>query len=146
MTRDLWAFGRIAAGPLLLFGSIGCSEPTGPDAAAIVIDASAEELAAAQVMVDDVTTRLFPSIAQLAGVAELESAVNAIALAVQRADAEDLDRNLRLAEDALNAVRVHATDAESADLSAIDLAIDGSTRLLRYPAQSAGRALNPRNR
>jgi multidrug efflux pump subunit AcrA (membrane-fusion protein) len=97
-------------------------------------------------MVDDVTLRLFPSIAQLAGIAELEAAVGAISQAVQRADAEDLERNVRRAADALGLVRAQATDAEAADLSAIDLAIDGSTRLLRYPAQAAGRANHLRDR
>jgi hypothetical protein len=114
----------------------GCGDSTGPDEARIVIDATEEQLLAAHVMVDDVTGRLFPSIAQLSGVAELNAAVSALASAVSRADAEAIDENASLAADALAQVRAASTEAEAADLSAIDLAVDEVTRLLKYPTNS----------
>jgi hypothetical protein len=124
----------------LAFGASACGDPTGPAEARLLIDATEEELAAAMLMVDDVTERLFPSIAQLSGVAELDAAVAALSDAVRRAHAEDLESNALRAANALAAVRAQSGEAETPDLDAITLAIEESKRLLKYPTGS-GRSL-----
>lgn len=126
----------IAAGALALAGACG-GEPTGPGES-IRIDATTAQLQATRVMVDDVRTRLFPSIAALNGVAELEAAVAALAEAVQRVNAREVETNAMAAVNALAKVRAAATDAESAEISAIDLAIDAAAEILAYPDGSRG--------
>lgn len=117
--------------------------PTGPDTR-IVIDATEQELAAAHVMVDDITSRLFPSISELSGVAELNAAVAALSDAVNRADAEQIDEGAERAANALERVRAASTEAEAADITAIDLAIEEAKRLLRYPTQTPAGSPNLR--
>ncbi|HVH38898.1 MAG TPA: hypothetical protein VM764_02650, partial [Gemmatimonadaceae bacterium] len=64
----------------------------------------------------------------------------ALSNSVERANAADLDRSARRALSALAKMRAASTDAESADLSAIDLAIDEAQRLLVYPASASARS------
>jgi len=117
-----------------------CDSPTGPHAEPILIDATQQEMASALVMMDDVRLRLVPSISQLSGVAELNAAVQALSSSVERSHAADLDRSARRALSALAKMRAASSDAQSADLSAIDLAIDEAKRLLVYPASASARS------
>jgi hypothetical protein len=125
----------IAAATML--AAAGCGDSTGP-AEGIRIDATPAQLQATRVMVDDVRERLFPSIAALNGVVELQAAVEALADAVARVNAQDVEDNARLAVDALTKIRAAGTAAEAADIAAIDLAIGAAAEILAYPDGSRG--------
>lgn len=114
-----------------------CSDATGPGEG-IRIDATTAQLQATRVMVDDVRTRLFPSISALNGVAELEAAVAALADAVERVNARDVETHAVAAVGALSAVRSAGTPAEAADIAAIDLAIGAAAEILAYPDGTRG--------
>jgi hypothetical protein len=114
-----------------------CSDSTAPTDDppddTITIDVSTVQLAQTQLVVDDVTLRLIPSIANQPGTLELSAAVAALSRAVLERNAIDVDENVARARTALATVRQQSTAAESADLDAIDLAILDAERLLTYP-------------
>ena len=126
----------------LSLGALGlvvsaCSDSTGPSDDppddTIRIEVSTTQLAQTQLVVDDVTLRLIPSIANQPGTLELSAAVSALSRAVLERNAVDVDATVARARTALATVRQQSTAAEAADLDAIDLAILDAERLLTYP-------------
>jgi hypothetical protein len=113
-----------------------CSDstaPSGPVDDGPTIEVSTTQLAQSQLVVDDVTARLIPSIANQPGTLELSAAVSALSLAVLERNADDVEENVARARTALAQVRQQSTDAQTADLDAIELAILDAERLLTYP-------------
>jgi hypothetical protein len=137
---------RIAAlSAVILCGLVGatsaCSDSTGPSVEEPVdtlphIDVTNTQLSRSQLVVDDVTIRLIPSVANFPGTLELSAAMSSLATAVAGRDAQGVLDGVARGRTALAQVRGQTTIAEAADLDAIELALRDAELLVTLPSSS----------
>lgn len=116
-----------------------CSDSTGPSGGGPVdtlprIEVTNTQLAQSQLVVDDVSIRLIPSVANFPGTLELSAATSALAQAVAARDAQGVIDNVARGRTALAQVRAQTTIAEAADLDAIELAFRDAELLITFPS------------
>jgi hypothetical protein len=129
---------------VVLFAVVGAttacgSDPTGPGGGGPIdttprIEVTSTQLAQSQLVVDDVTIRLIPSVANFPGTLELSAAMGALAQVVAARDAQGVIENVARGRTALAQVRAQTTIAEAADLDAIELALRDAELLITFPS------------
>lgn len=149
-------FTRLATmGALLLVALAGamsaCSDATGPSEnpdpdpidtmpepvdTVPRINVTATTLARSQLVVDDVSLRLIPAVANFPGTLELAAAMSALAQVVAQRNAQGVLDNVVRARNALAQVRTQTTPSEEADLDAIALGIRDAELLVTLPPRS----------
>lgn len=115
------------------------SDPTGPGGGEPIdttprIEVTNTQLAQSQLVVDDVTIRLVPSVANFPGTLELSAAATALRQAISGRDVQGVIDNVARGRTALAQVRAQTTIAEAADLDAIELAFRDAELLITYPS------------
>ena len=106
----------------------GCGdEPAGPARAAdATLAASAAEIAAARIGMDDAMERLAPAVEGLARRTDLRDALDQVRLAIEQRDVRALNSALRRADRALTRLEAADDGSVSADLTALRLQLDDS--------------------
>jgi hypothetical protein len=125
---------------IALTGAVSaCDDGTGPsgdDPNAPRVDVPDVTLARSQLVIDDVSLRLIPAVANYMGVAELTAAVSSLAQAVVERNGRSVLDNVARARTALAEVRVHTTSSHAADLDAIEIGIRDIELLVTTPPSS----------
>jgi hypothetical protein len=99
-----------------------------------VIIVTNTQLANSQLVVDDVSRRLLPAVANLAGTLELSAALSSLAQAVAGRDAQGVLDNVARGRTALLQVRSQTNIDQYPDLDAIALAFRDAELLVTLPS------------
>jgi hypothetical protein len=100
------------------------------------INVTSTTLSRSQLVLDDVSFRLIPAVANFPGTLELAAAVSALAQVVAQRNAQGVLDNVARANTALAQVRAQTTPAEAADLDAIAIGIRDAELLVTLPPSS----------
>jgi hypothetical protein len=118
-------------------GACGGGDSTGPSdegATERVITVTNTQLANSQLVVDDVSRRLLPAVANLAGTLELAAALSSLAQAVAGRNAQGVLDNVARGRTALSQVRSQTNIDQYPDLDAIALAFRDAELLVTLPS------------